>query len=110
MHIVSLVTEKEEKKFEVNEGELIWDELERQGTKLPAGCLAGSCGTCRINVLEGADSLAPKGAIETETVNHLMDQYKKKYGEEFLKDKNIRLACRARIKGSLKITPLKEKI
>ncbi len=110
MHTVSLVTEKEEKKFEVNEGELIWDELERQGTKLPAGCLAGSCGTCRINVLEGADSLAPKGAIETETTNHLMDQYRKKYGEEFLKDKNIRLACRARIKGSIKITPLKEKI
>lgn len=110
MPTVSLVTEKEEKKFEVQDGELIWDELDRLGTKLPAGCLAGSCGTCRINVLEGSDSLVPKGAIETETVNHLMDQYKKKYGEDFLKDKTIRLACRARIKGNLKITPLKEKI
>jgi ferredoxin len=110
MPTVSLITENEEKKFEVKDGELIWDELERLGTKLPAGCLAGSCGTCRINVLEGEDSLAPKGAIETETVNHLMDQYKKKYGEDFLRDKTIRLACRARIKGSLKFTPLKEKI
>lgn len=110
MHIALLTEENEEKKFEVNEGELIWDELERLGTKLPAGCLAGSCGTCRINVLQGEKNLAPKGAIETETVNHLMDQYKKKYGEDFLKDKNIRLACRARIKGNIKITPLKEKI
>jgi ferredoxin len=110
MPTVSLITENEEKKFEVKDGELIWDELDRLGTKLPAGCLAGSCGTCRINVLEGEDSLAPKGAIETETVNHLMDQYKKKYGEDFLRDKTIRLACRARIKGSLKFTPLKEKI
>ncbi len=110
MHAVSLVMENEEKKFEVNEGELIWDELDRLGTKLPAGCLAGSCGTCRINVLEGEESLAPKGAIETETVNHLMDQYKKKYGEDYLKGKTIRLACRARVKGNLKFESLKEKI
>jgi len=110
MHIVSLITENGEKQFEVSDGELVWDELDRLGTKLPAGCLAGSCGTCRINVLEGENSLAPKGAVETETVAHLMEQYKKKYGEDFLKDKNIRLACRARIKGNLKITPIKEKI
>ena len=110
MHTVSLVDEKEEKKFQVNDGELIWDELDRLGTKLPAGCLAGSCGTCRINVLEGENNLVPKGAVETETVNHLIDQYKKKYGEDFIKGKTIRLACRARIKGSLKFTPLKEKI
>jgi ferredoxin len=110
MHVVSLVTEKEEKKFEVNDGELVWDELDKLGTKLPAGCLAGSCGTCRINVLEGEESLWPKGAVETETVNHLMDQYKKKYGEDFLKGKHIRLACRARIKGNFKFNTLKEKI
>ncbi len=110
MHTVSFVNEEGEKQFEVSDGELIWDELDRLGTKLPAGCLAGSCGTCRINVLEGFESLAPKGAIETETVNHLMEQYKKKYGEEFLKAKHIRLACRARIKGSFKFCSLKEKI
>jgi len=107
---VSLITEKEEKKFEVNDGELIWDELDRLGTKLPAGCLAGSCGTCRINILEGEECLTPKGAVETETVNHLMDQYKKKYGEDFLKGKTIRLACRARIKGDLKFKCLADKI
>ena len=110
MPTVSLVTENEEKTFEVKDGELIWDELDRLGTKLPAGCLAGSCGTCRINVLEGEGNLTPKGAVETETVNHLMDQFKKKYGEDFLKDKSIRLACRARIKGNIKIAPLKDKI
>ncbi len=110
MHIVSLVTENGEKKFEVNDGELLWDGLERLGTTLPAGCLSGSCGTCRINIIEGKDSLAPKGAVESETVEHLKNQYKEKYGEEFLNKKNIRLACRARVKGNLKFESLKEKI
>ncbi|RLA67037.1 MAG: hypothetical protein DRQ88_04605 [Epsilonproteobacteria bacterium] len=107
---VSLKNNNEVKLFEVHENELIWDELDRLGTKLPAGCLAGSCGTCRIEVLEGAQNLSPLSVVEKETVHHLEEQYKKIYGEDFLKGKTLRLSCRARVTGDISITPFKEKI
>lgn len=97
----------EVKEIEVNEGEILFDELERQGEHLPHGCLAGSCGSCRIQVLEGEDNLAPVGAIEQDTLSHLKQTYCQKYGEEFLKNKTIRLSCRAKVNGNVKIAPIK---
>ena len=110
MPTVSLKINDEVKQFEVHENELIWDELDRLGTKLPAGCLAGSCGTCRIQVLEGPENLSEPRAVEKETVHHLEERYKEKYGDDFMKGKSIRLSCRARITGDVSITPFKEKI
>lgn len=110
MHEALFKTEEGEKKFEVRDGELIWDELDRLGTKLPAGCLAGSCGTCRINILQGKQNLVPMGAVETDTVKHLCEQISGKFGEKFVQSKSIRLACRARIKGNFKFELVKEKI
>ena len=110
MPSVSLKINDEVKQFEVQENELIWDELDRQGTKLPAGCLAGSCGTCRIQILEGEDNLSELRAVEKETIHHLKDQYKQKYGEDFIYGKTLRLSCRARIIGDVSITPFSERI
>ena len=46
------------KAFEVKEGEVLYDALCDRGEQLPHGCLAGSCGACRIDVVEGIQNLA----------------------------------------------------
>lgn len=99
--------EIEEKELQVEEGEVVFDQLDQQGETLPHGCLAGSCGSCRINVIEGQDSLKEPSAVEQDTLKTICETYKEKYGEDFLKDKHIRLSCRARILGDIKITPIK---
>lgn len=116
MPIVSIATLKEdgstcndeEKSFKVEENGVIYDELEAQGLKLPHGCLSGSCGTCRILVIDGAENLKGPSFIEQDTLKSICDSYRKEKGEEFLKDKTIRLSCRARVLGDVKICPLKK--
>jgi ferredoxin len=61
---------------EVNEGEILYDSLYDRGVELPHGCLSGSCGACRIEVLEGANSLSPVGIIEGNTIDSLKDEFR----------------------------------
>lgn len=86
------------REYKVETGQLLYDELERQGLILPHGCLAGSCGSCRIHVANGLEFLSPMGVIETDTVNSIKDLYP---------NKNVRLSCRAKVHGNIEITPLK---
>src|SRR5690554_5479702 len=92
-----------EQNFEVNIGQLLYDELEQQGLQLPHGCLAGSCGSCRVWVVEGEDQLAEAGAIEKDTLESIRLTYAQTRGEAFLQGRKLRLSCRARIKGEGKI-------
>ena len=103
---------KNEKKFTVGIGEFIYDALENQGTQLPHGCLSGSCGTCRIDVIKGHEHLQPPTAIERDTLHHLQQQYREKYGEEWAMTKVIRLSCRTKIKeeGVVSIIPLVDNV
>jgi len=39
--------------FQVQENQVLFNELEKQGVKLPYGCLAGACGSCKIEILNG---------------------------------------------------------
>ena len=87
--------------FEVTEGATIFDQLDQQNFPLPHGCLAGSCGSCRIHVAEGRENLLPMGAVENDTVEHL------KANNPHYADKNVRLSCRAKINGSITIELLK---
>lgn len=96
-----------EKSFEVNEGEILYDSLFDRGHELPHGCLAGSCGACRIEVLEGEDNLYPAGIIEQNTVEAIKSEYLLKNGSDSLTGKTIRLSCRAKVKGNVLIKPLK---
>lgn len=93
--------------FEVNEGEILYDSLCDLGYKLPHGCLSGSCGACRIEVIEGSENLLPAGIIEQNTIDALKDEFKKIHGEEFILNKEIRLACRAKVQGSVTVRPIK---
>ena len=97
-----------EKKFQVDIGDIIYDALDNNGHKLPHGCLAGSCGSCRILVLEGAENLAGLSVVEDNTVQNLQQDYTKRKGADFVKGKVFRLSCRARVSGDIKIAPLKD--
>lgn len=88
---------EKDQKFEVTEGKILFDELERQGLLLPHGCLAGSCGSCRIEVLEGAENLSKPGPVESDTIAQL------KQDSSVLNKIVIRLSCRAKVLGDIKI-------
>lgn len=93
------------KSFELDEGKILFDGLEEQGEQLAHGCLAGSCGACKIIVLEGADNLEPAGFIENNTVDSIKANYS---GSDDLSSATVRLACRAKIKGNIKFRPVKK--
>lgn len=95
--------------LEVELDQIILDECEKRSLKLPHGCLAGSCGSCRIEVFEGKEFLRDASLIEQNTIDSLRKELSEKHGEEYLLNKEIRLSCRARIstEGKVKIRPLK---
>ncbi|MFT6068530.1 MAG: ferredoxin [Bacteriovoracaceae bacterium] len=100
---------EEYKTLEVELSQTLYDECERQGTPLPHGCLAGSCGSCRIEVVKGADNLKPASLIEQNTIDALKEELVERYGADFVEGKEIRLACRARLikDGEVKFRPFK---
>lgn len=104
MHTVSLIDEN--KKFEVKAGSIIFDALDDQGHELPHGCLAGSCGACRIEVVKGSEFLSEPSLIEQDTINALKLNYERIHGAGSSKSVSIRLACRAKVKGDIEIKSL----
>lgn len=75
------------KKVEVKENESLVEAGKQLGVLF--SCEAGICGTCRVEILEGADNL-----------NELTDE-EQALGD---RDKNNRLCCQMRIKqGNIKI-------
>lgn len=93
--------------FEVEEGEVLFDSLDNLGEKLPHGCLAGSCGACRVEIIEGEDNLKAPSPVEQNTIDAIKENYEKRNGKGSLKGRTIRLACRARVLGDIKFKPFK---
>ncbi len=60
-------------------------------TPIHAHCPGGTCGGCRVDVLEGMEALRPAAEAETD----LLDEH---LGPD--RDPNVRLACHARLVGS----------
>ena len=94
-------TVQEETVFEaeVAKGGVLFEELDAKGHQLPHGCLAGSCGSCRSNILEGAELLAPPSAIEADTIKSVSQTHRERFGDACLLGVTLRMACRARIEG-----------
>ncbi len=84
--------------FEISQDAILHDALDTQGCKLPFGCLAGSCGACRIEVIN-PEALHPAGAVEQNTIEALCEERK----NAGLKPLIIRLSCRAKIKTDVQI-------
>lgn len=96
-----------DKSFEIKTNSVLYDSLSDQGENLPHGCLSGSCGACRIEVIEGKENLAPAGVIETNTIEAIVDEFTITRGAEFVEDKTIRLSCRAKVLGDVIFRPIK---
>lgn len=79
--------------FIVEENKILYNELSDKGLDLPHGCLAGSCGACKIEILSGAENLSTPSAVESDTLLHLGAC-----------NKTIRLACRAKVLGDVTFT------
>lgn len=105
--IVLPISPEKELTFEIQAGKTIFDELEKQGHVLPHGCLAGSCGSCRIEIIEGAHNLTPPSAVEADTIQSIKNNYYEAHKSSALENKAIRLSCRAKVLGNIKIAVLK---
>ncbi len=66
----------------------VLDVAEEGKLSLPYGCRSGSCGSCRVIVLEGLELLEARTPIEEDTLDRCKDP------------SNTRLACRARFKAN----------
>jgi ferredoxin len=95
--------------YEIPADAVLYNALSDLGCELPHGCLAGSCGACRIHVVTGLEQLSAPGAIEKNTIEAIQLEYRASRGEEFVAGLNIRLSCRAKVHGDVTIVPLKEK-
>ena len=85
--------------FELADGEVLYEGLERQGLELPHGCLAGSCSTCKVIILEGSENLDGPGVIEADTLASVYQN------NPSIKNKVIRLSCRAKVLGPIRAMP-----
>lgn len=95
------------KTFEVNKGEVLYDALFDRGEELPHGCLSGSCGACRVEVLKGKENLQAPGPVEENTIEAIKDELTVSRGIEFIEPMEIRLSCRAKVNGDVCIRPIK---
>jgi ferredoxin len=89
------------KSFEVKTDEIIYNALSDQGEELPHGCLAGSCGACRVEIILGKENLHPPSVIEQNTIDALRIELKVDSTKE------IRLSCRAKVLGNVTLKPIK---
>ncbi|MFZ8932676.1 MAG: 2Fe-2S iron-sulfur cluster-binding protein [Bacteriovoracaceae bacterium] len=95
------------KEFKLEDNEVIYDGLSRQGYELPHGCLSGSCGSCKVLVCEGVENLGQAKTVESDTLKHVEQNYENLYGKEVFKGYPLRLSCRARVKGDVTLELLK---
>lgn len=105
MPIVSIY--ENNKQFELKEGENLFEGLENHGYTLPHGCLAGSCGACRIEVIEGQENLKEPSIVEENTIKAIRENFVRIHGKGALDGKVVRLSCRAIVLGDVTIKPLR---
>jgi 2Fe-2S ferredoxin len=72
-------------RVEVPEGGRLVDVCDRVQAPVPFSCRAATCGTCRIEVVEGAELLEPREGPEAELLALLGDP------------PSYRLACQAKL-------------
>lgn len=74
-------------------GQNLFQSFEEKGIKLPHGCLSGSCGSCRIEIIAGEENLSEPSFIEEDTLKSLASEYSS--------EKKLRLSCRAKVNGPI---------
>ena len=79
--------------FDVRRGESILDAALGQGIELAHGCRHGVCGACAVEIVEGEENLVSPDDIERNSLGR------------FRLPANVRLACRAGVRGPVRIKP-----
>ncbi len=79
----------------------IYEAFEEKGITLAHGCLSGSCGACKIKIIEGLSNLKAMSAVEKDTVDYIKDNLSKKLNDPEILKWEIRLSCRAKFTGDL---------
>lgn len=77
--------------FECDQGENLLFEARARSIPIPFRCTSARCGTCRIEVMEGAEHLNEMGEREALRL-----------GEEGI-EKNQRLACQLFVEGDIRV-------
>lgn len=95
------------KHFDVVEVEVLYDSLHDRGLELPHGCLSGSCGACKVEIIEGSENLSRPSVVEQDTIDAIKTEFTQSHGEKYLADKTIRLSCRAKVLGNISFRPFK---
>ena len=80
--------------YEVPEGTSFLEFCQANGVEFDFGCTVGSCGTCRMQILEGADNVDPADDEEKETIEMCTDV------------EGARLGCGVVIRGDVKLQQL----
>ncbi len=78
-----------DKSYEVETGKSFLELCQENDAPHAFGCTVGSCGTCRLVILEGADSVDAPTEDELETVEMCTDV------------EGARLGCQLVVKGDL---------
>jgi len=74
------------------EGETIFEVAKRQSIAIETACVGkGTCGLCRVRVIEGEEHLSPYGDIDEK---HLGNVYHLT---------RVRLSCQARVSGDVTV-------
>lgn len=84
---VHVLSPRGDARFRLSPGGRLLDGCDDHRAPVDFSCRGGSCGTCRVEVLEGMALLSPRTADEVETLSFFGD------GEA------VRLACQVRAKG-----------
>lgn len=80
--------------YEVTEGKSFLEMCQENDAPHPFGCTVGSCGTCRLVILEGADAVEPATEDERDIVEMCTDA------------EGARLGCQLVIRGDLTVRAL----
>ena len=59
----------ENKTVIADNGEWLYDAVQRANIGIPFSCKAGACGTCATEILEGYDNLGEQSAREVRALN-----------------------------------------
>jgi ferredoxin len=84
--------QNEQKKVTVGENENPSEVMNVTNSPVLFGCRTGICGTCLVNVLEGADNIVPSSEDEKEILEIMAPDYP-----------NARLMCQVKLQGDIKV-------
>jgi ferredoxin len=81
-------TTKDVFECEVQKSVSLLEHIENAALRSPFGCRVGTCGTCVVEVLKGAELLEPASSMEEDTLGRIAQML------GVLERSRLRLACR----------------